>query len=171
MFSLKKRFAKLYVTSGSELTISCRQQGRANHCTTSVDTGLCLCTVSVCLILHCGEYRDGTWRLVSDIRRGARRATRSGHDVTGMGLPVHLDSPGPDSEVLALRLPGRRSATGLEAGAAISACGLAQCHASSESDSRHKPFKTRFDAIAKQNKTICEPAGRFLNSKKPLLLT
>ena len=113
------------------------------------------------------EYpgRDVSWRLVSDIRRGARRATRSGHDVTGMGLPVHLDSPGPDSEVLALRLPGRRSATGLEAGAAISACGLAQCHASSESDSRHKPFKTRFDAIAKQNKTICEPAGRFLNYK------
>ena len=99
------------------------------------------------------------------------RATRPGHDVAGMGLPVHLDSPGQDSEVLALRLPGRRSATGLEAGAAISACGPAQCHASSESDSRHKPFKTRFDAIAKQNKTICEPAGRFLNYKKPLLLT
>ena len=113
---------------------------------------------------------------MSDIRRGARRATRSGHDVTGMGLPVHLDSPGQDSEVLALRLQGRRLATqaGLEAGAvivAISACCLAQCHASSESDSRHKPFKTRFDAIAKQNKTICEPAGRFLNYKKPLLLT
>ena len=98
---------------------------------------MCLCTVLVCLILHCGEYV--TWRLVSDIRRGARRAARSGHDVTGMGLPVHLDSPGPDSEVLALRLPGRRSATGLEAGAAIS---LAQCHASSESDSRHKPDST-----------------------------
>ena len=93
MFSSKKRkneFAKLCITSGFELTISCRQQGRADHCTTSVDTGLCLCTVSVCLILHCGEYV--TWRLVSDIRRGARRATRSGHDVTGMGLPVHLDS-------------------------------------------------------------------------------
>ena len=170
VFLEKNEFAKLCITSGFELTISCRLQGRTDHCTTSVDTGLCLCTLSVCLILHCGEYRDGTWRLVSDIRRGARRATRSGHDVTGMGLPVHLDSPGPDSEVLALRLPGRRSATGLEAGAAISACGLAQCHASSESDSRHKPFKTRFDAIAKQNKTICEPAGRFLNYKKPLLL-
>ena len=42
-----------------------------------------------------------------------------------------------------------------EAGAvivAISACCPAQLHASSESDSRHKPFKTRFDAIAKQNK-------------------
>ena len=111
-----------------------------------------------------------SWWLVSNVRRRPRRATRSGHDVTGMGLPVHLDSPGPDSEVLALRLPGRRSATGLEAGAAISACGPAQCHASSKSDSRHKPFKTRFDAIAKQNKTICEPAGRLLNYKKPLLL-
>lgn len=106
---------------------------------------------------------------MSDIRRGPPRATRPSHDVAGMGLPVHLDSPGPDSEVLGLRLQGRRSATGLEAGAAISACGPAQCHASSESDSRHKPFKTRFDAIAKQNKTICEPAGRFLNYKKPLL--
>ena len=69
------------------------------------------------------------------------------------------------------RIPDVLSATGLEAGTAISACGPAQCHASFEPDSRHKPFKTRFDAIAKQNKTICEPAGRFLNSKKPLLLT
>ena len=109
--------------------------------------------VLVYLILHCGE--NVTLRLVSDIRRGARRATRPGHDVAGMGLPVHLDSPGPDSEVLALRLPGRQPATGLEAGAvivAISACCPAQCYASSESDCRHKPFKTRFDAIAKQNK-------------------
>ena len=127
--------------------------------------------VLVYLILHCGENAGVTLRLlVSDIRRGAPRATRTSHDVAGMGLPVHLDSPGPDSEVLALRLQGRRSATGLEAGAAISACGPAQCHARSKSDSRHKPFKTRFDAIAKQNKTICEPAGRFLNYKKPLLL-
>ena len=105
-----------------------------------------------------------TLRLVSDVRRGARHATRPGHDVAGMDLPVQLDSPGPDSEVLALRLTGRRPATGLETGAvivAISACGPAQCHASSESDCRHKPFKTRFDAIAKQNKTICEPAGRL----------
>ena len=112
--------------------------------------------VFVYLILHCGENAGVTLRrLVSDIRRGAPRATRPGHDVTGMGLPVHLDSPGPDSEVLALRLPGRRPATGLGAGAvivAISACCPAQSHASSESDSRHKPFKTRFDAIAKQNK-------------------
>ena len=125
--------------------------------------------VLVYLILHCGENAGVTFklgRLVSDIRRGPPRATRPGHDVAGMGLPVHLDSPGPDSEVLALRLQGLRPATGLEAGAAISACG----HASSESDSRHEPFKTRFDAIAKQNKTICEPAGRFLNYKKPLLL-
>ena len=123
--------------------ISCRPQGRADHCTTSVDAEVCLCMVLIYLILHCGE--NVTLRLVSDIRRGARRATRPGHDVAGMGLPVHLDSPVPDSEVLALRLPGRRPATGLEAGAvivAISACGPAQCHSSSESDCRHTPFKT-----------------------------
>ena len=172
MFSSKKRICKIMYNSGFELTISCRPQGRANHCTTSVDAELCLCMVLVYLILHCGENAGVTLRrLVSDIQRGAPRATRPGHDVAGRGLPVHLESPGPDSKVLAHRLPGRRPATGLEAGAAISACGLAQCHASSESDSRHKPFKTRFDAIAKQNKTICEPAGRFLNYKKPLLLT
>ena len=87
VFLEKNEFAKLCITSGFELTISCRPPGSANHCTTSVDTGVCLCTVSVCLILHCGEYV--TWRLVSDIRRGARRATRSGHDVAGPGL--HLD--------------------------------------------------------------------------------
>ena len=86
-FPRKKRICKIMYNSGFELTISCRPQGRANHCTTSVDTGMCLCTVLVCLILHCGEYV--TWRLVSDIRRGARRATRSGHDVAGPGL--HLD--------------------------------------------------------------------------------
>ena len=83
---------------------------------------------------------------------GIQSPTRPCHDVACMGLPVHSDSLGQDSEVLALRLPGRRSATGLEVGAvivAISACSQAQCHASSESDCRHKPFKTRFDAIAK----------------------
>ena len=85
VFLEKNEFAKLCITSGFELTISCRPQGRANHCTTSVDTRLCLCTVSVCSILHCGEYV--TWRLVSDIRRGARRATRFGHDVAaGLGF-------------------------------------------------------------------------------------
>ena len=113
--------------------------------------------VLVYLILHCGE--NVTLRLVSDIWRGARCATRAGHDVACMGLPVHLDSPGQDSEVLALRLPGRRPATGLEAGAvivAMSACGPAQCHASSESDCRHKPFKTRFNTIAKQNKNYLQ---------------
>ena len=120
--------------------------------------------VSVYLILHCGENASVTLRrLVSDIRRGAPRTTRPGHDVAGMGLPVHLDSPGQDSEVLALRLQGRRPAAGLEAGAvivAINACCPAQCHASSESDSRHKPFKTRFDTIAKQNKNYLRACGR-----------
>ena len=71
MFSLKKRFAKLNIISGFELTISCRPQGRADHCTTSVDAEICLCMVLVYLILHCGE--NVTLRLVSDIRRGARR--------------------------------------------------------------------------------------------------
>jgi hypothetical protein len=42
-----------------------------------------------------------TCRLVSDVRRGTRRATSACHDVAGMGLPGHLDSQGPDSEVLA----------------------------------------------------------------------
>ena len=42
-----------------------------------------------------------TCRLVSDVRCGPRRPTRAGHDVAGMGLPGHLDSLGPDSEVLA----------------------------------------------------------------------
>ena len=86
MFSSKKRkneSAKLCITSGFELTISCIPQGRANDCTTSVDAELCFFMVSVYLILHCGEYV--TWRLVSDIRRGARR----GHDVAGPGF--HLD--------------------------------------------------------------------------------
>ena len=130
--------------------------------------------VLVYLILHCWENVTVTLLLVSDIQLGAGSATRPGHNVAGMGLPVHLDSQGPDSEVLALRLQGRQPATGLGAGAvivAISACGPSQCHASSESDCRHTPFKTRSDAIAKQNKTICEPAGRFkfLNYLKQLL--
>ena len=47
-FPRKKRICKIMYNSGFELTISCRPQGRANHCTTSVDTGLCLCTVLVC---------------------------------------------------------------------------------------------------------------------------
>jgi hypothetical protein len=42
--------------------------------------------------------RHVTWRLVSDVRRGPRRAPRAGHDVAGPDL--HLDlleagSPGP----------------------------------------------------------------------------
>ena len=45
MFSLKKRFEKLYIISEFELTISCRPQGRANHCTTSVDAEVRLCMV------------------------------------------------------------------------------------------------------------------------------
>ena len=50
-----------------------------------------------------GKHRDITsgCRLVSDVRCGPRRPTRAGDDVAGMGLPGHLDSLGPDSEVLA----------------------------------------------------------------------
>ena len=84
MFSLKKRFAKLYITWGFELTVSCRPQGRANHCTTSVDAEVRLCMVLVYLILHCWE--NVTLWLVSDIRRGPRCATRPCHDVAGQGL-------------------------------------------------------------------------------------
>ena len=42
-----------------------------------------------------------TCQLVSDVRCWPRRPTRAGHDVACMGLPGHLDSLGPDSEVLA----------------------------------------------------------------------
>ena len=180
MFSLKKRFAKLSLISGFELMISCKQQGHTNHCTTSVDAEMCLCMVlvQVYLILHCRE--NVTLWLVSDILRGARSASRPGHDVSCMGLLVHLDSQGPDSEVLALRLPGRLPVNGLGAGAAvivaISACcpaqchaskaGPAQCHASTAGTSILKPEST---PLQNKIKTICEPAGRFLNYLKQLL--
>ena len=36
-----------------------------------------------------------------DARRRASSTLRAGHNVAGMGLPGHLDSLGPDSEVLA----------------------------------------------------------------------
>ena len=42
-----------------------------------------------------------TCRLVPDARSRASSTPRAGHDVAGMGLPGHLDSLGPDSEVLA----------------------------------------------------------------------
>ena len=118
MFSLKKRFAQLSIISGFELMISCIPRGCADHCTTSVDADTCLCMALFCLLglpLNCGE--KVTLRLVSDILRGARSATRAGHGVTCMGLPGHLDSPGPYSEVWALRL--RRPAAGLGAGVVI----------------------------------------------------
>ena len=38
---------------------------------------------------------------MSYVRRRTRSAPRACHDVAGMGLPGHLDSQGPDSEVLA----------------------------------------------------------------------
>ena len=44
---------------------------------------------SICLFLY-----------LQDVRRGTRRATRAGRDVAGMDLLGHLDSQGPDSEVL-----------------------------------------------------------------------
>jgi hypothetical protein len=44
---------------------------------------------SICLLLY-----------LQDVRRGTRCATRAGHDVAGMDLLGHLDSQGPDSEVL-----------------------------------------------------------------------
>jgi hypothetical protein len=39
--------------------------------------------------------------LVPDAQRRASSTLRAGHDVAGMGLLGHLDSLGPDSEVLA----------------------------------------------------------------------
>ena len=44
---------------------------------------------SICLLLY-----------LQDVWRGTLRATRAGHDVAGMDLLGHLDSQGPDSEVL-----------------------------------------------------------------------
>ena len=43
-----------------------------------------------------------TCRLVPDALRRASSTPRAGQDVAGMGLLGHLDSQGPDSEVLAL---------------------------------------------------------------------
>ena len=44
---------------------------------------------SICLLLY-----------LQDVLRGTRSATCAGHDVAGMDLLGHLDSQGPDSEVL-----------------------------------------------------------------------
>ncbi len=84
--------------------------------------------------LHFGE--NVTLLLVSDIRREASRSSRAGHGVTGMGLPglhettvtwIPQARTQKSGHCPALRL--RRLATGLGAGAAISACGPAKCHA------------------------------------------
>ena len=108
----------------------------------------------VCLLglpLHFGE--KVTLRLVLDILRGASSATRAGHGVTCMGLPGHLDSPGPDSEVRALRLP--EPATGSGAGAVIVAISAGVRVQSQTADTRHlKPDST---PLQKKIKTICEP--------------
>ena len=122
MFSFKKRFAKLCIISGNrthDLMHTARLRWPLHHqrlCRHKFVPGISL---SARTRLHCGK--NVTLRLVSDIWRGAYRATRTGHGVTSLGLP----GPGPDSEVRALRLRLRRPVTGLGAGAAISACGPA----------------------------------------------
>ncbi len=63
---------------------------RQYHYATSVNTSVLQLTLtrtirnSLCSLLSLV-----TWRLVSDIRRWPRRATRPGHDVVGPGL--HLE--------------------------------------------------------------------------------
>lgn len=140
--------------------ISCKPQGRANHCTTSVDAEMFLCMVLVSLILHCWENyaQNVTLRLVSDTLRGARRATRAGHDVAGMGLPVHLDSPGPDSEVLALRLDSKLELSLWPS--VLAARPSAMRVPQTAGTSLLKPDST---PLQNKIKTICEPAGLFLN--------
>ena len=109
MFSLKKRFAKLCIISGNrthDLMHTARLRWPLHHqrlCRHKFVHGISL---SARTRLHCGK--NVTLRLVSDILRGAHRATRTGHGVTSLGLP----GPGPDSEVRALRL--LRLVTGLE---------------------------------------------------------
>ena len=78
--------------SGFEPKTSCRTSQRLNRYASSVVVISNIVTVCV----YCC-----TCRLVTNVRRGTRRATRAGHDVACMGLQGHLDSLGPDSEVLA----------------------------------------------------------------------
>lgn len=97
---------------------------------------------------------------MSDTLRGARRATRAGHvDVAGMGLPVHLDSPGPDSEVLALRLDSKLE---LSLWPSVLAARPSAMRVPSQTagTSLLKPDST---PLQNKIKTICEPAGLFLN--------
>ena len=59
---------------------------------------------SLCKWYQSVGYRIGvhaTCWLVPDARSRASSTPRAGHDVASMGLPGHLDSLGPDSEVLA----------------------------------------------------------------------
>ena len=138
--------------------ISCKLQGRADHCTTSVDTDMCLCTVSVSVILHCAE--NVTLRLVSDIRRGARRATRPGHDVAGPGL--HLD--GSDAR---LRCAACRWSSNVpqDCGAVQKQTAAGEYHVSSESDcraSKQSNFGGRREALTAFKFFLYGPVPHFL---------
>ena len=82
--------------------------------------------VSVCWIQNWGARH-----LLAGAGRPARGQQHplAGHDVAGMGLPGHLDSPGPDSEVLArvLASTSRLHAGRFEVARTGSGAGLQPC--------------------------------------------
>ncbi len=100
MFSLTKQFSKLCIMPEFELTISCIQRGCANHCTTSIDTDTCLCTVLVCLLAAAlrGERQLAAYvgHLARGPQRHPRRPLRHRHRPSGsLGYPgPRLRSPG-----------------------------------------------------------------------------
>ena len=157
MFSLKKQLAKLCIISGFELMISCIPRGCADHCTTSVDADTCLCMVLVCLL---GERNlaAGVGHPARGPQRHPRRPWRHLHGPSGS-----LGFPGPG-----LRSQGTQApAAGHWTWSWSCHCGHQCWRASSESDCRHTPFKTRFDAIAKQNKNYvraCGPVPQLLKT-------
>ena len=62
-----------------------------NHCRSGFVDGISVLDTELELQVTC-------WLVsvpLSDVQRGARRATRAGHDIAGMGLPGHLGYPGP----------------------------------------------------------------------------
>ena len=60
------------------------------HCTASINTSVLLFPFTGAIHIRLSALLfPVTWRLVSDVGRGTRGATRAGHDVTGPGL--HLE--------------------------------------------------------------------------------
>ena len=137
--------------------ISCIPRGCADHCTTSVDADTSLCMVSVCLLgLGCiaGRTSPCGWCQTS----GPRRPWSHRHGPSGS-----LGFPGPG-----LRSPGTQApAAGHWTRSWSCHCGHQCWRASSESDCKHTTFKTRFDAIAKQQKNYlraCGPVPQLLKT-------